>query len=172
MRVFKPVSHWSLMPREWCSTNPSLSHQRSRVFLWFGRERSEVGGLLERVGPPHAESHQRDLTRTHLEGRALLWRLRSELVFVSGLSDYPCVPEEAIPNSGLPESSEDVKTRGGSGLRGRRGSVSSLGRIPSVSCLYTFWMFVSRLSSRQFRYPDQLGLSHYINVCVLTFFSP
>lgn len=52
----------------------------------------------------HAESHQKDLTWRPLEDGAWLRWLPSDDVFVAGLSDYSCIPEEVILTS------EDMKT--------------------------------------------------------------
>lgn len=113
--------------------------------------------------PLRAGSHQRDLTRDHLEGHVSLRWLRSGLFLFRA--------SRIILTSRRRSSwtQPDLTLRGHGNMWGAEqevvceedvitGSEISLGRVLSVSCSYTL-VFVSQLSLRQL-----LGLSHYIDV--------
>lgn len=108
---------------------------------------------------PHAESHQRDLTRKHLEGRVLRSDLflfqASRIIFTSQRTSS----RAQLRPKALRSRKWSARTMSWRGLRVPwEGSCQSA--VHTLCCLCLSWARVSYV-----RQPDRLGLSHYISVC-------
>lgn len=159
LMIFK-VSHW-LIPQGWCLTSHH-PHIRGATFCF--RCAVEVRG--QGTVWMHAGSHQRDLTWKRLGGPCTASVAPHRPVFLSGLSDYWYIPVGVNSIAPWPAAWKYARIWTGSGSCEDdviAGSEIFLGRILPVSCSHTL-LFVSQLSLRQFQHPDQLGLSHYIDV--------